>query len=328
MKKTAFGLTVLCLIMAFCVITALNCEAGSSTKTLKCVTFLPKNDHHLDYFFKFVDRIQTQSNGALQIRMVGGPEAIPSFEQIQATRTGVVDLVATCSAYYVGELKEALAFQYGTVPPQEERKVGFYDMMDKIHQEKLNVKYLGRFSYPGHFYFFSNTPFKKISDFNGKRIRSNPGYEPFVRALGATPMNTSFSEVFSVMERGVVDAFAWPIPGPLFYGWESIFKYVIPPGFYEMNTLTHMNLDTWNGLPPNLKKIVMDNVLWMEGEIVPYYEAFEKKQLRIMKEEKGKELITIEDPDRYLKMAMDAAWKMVKEACPETGSKMEAMIRK
>ena len=200
-------------------------------------------------------------------------------------------------------------------------------MMDKIHQEKLNVKYLGRFSYPGRFYIFSNEPFKTISDFKGKRIRSNPGYEPFVRALGATPMNTSFSEVFSVMERGVVDAFAWPIPGPMFYGWESIFKYVVLPGFYEMNTLTHINLDTWKKLPGDLKKIIMDNVLWMEKEIVPYYEAFEKKQLQLM-QDKGKILLTIEDPDRYLKMSMDAAWEMVEKACPKTGPEMKKMIRK
>jgi TRAP-type C4-dicarboxylate transport system substrate-binding protein len=201
-------------------------------------------------------------------------------------------------------------------------------MMDKIHQEKLNVKYLGRFSYPGHFYFFSNKPLRKMSDFNGKRIRSNPGYEPFVKALGASPMNTSFSEVFSVMERGVADAFAWPIDGPLSYGWESIFKYVISPGFYEMNTVAHMNLDAWKSLPDNLKKIIMDNVLWMEAGMVGYYEGYEKKAFKILKEEKGKELITVEDSEAYLKMANDAAWKMVKEACPQTGAKMEAMIRK
>ena len=325
MKRALFSLGILA--AAFSLAFNPICQA-QSTINLKCVTFLPKNDPHLEYFFKFVDRLEQQSKGELKIQKVGGPEAIPSFEQIQATRTGVVDLVATCSAYYIGDLKEALAFQYGNIPPLEERKVGFYEMMDNVHQEKLNMKYLGRFSYPGRFYFFSNKPFKKISDFNGKRIRSNPGYEPFVKALGATPMNTSFSEVFSVMERGVVDAFAWPIPGPLFYGWESIFKFVILPGFYEMNTVTHMNLDKWKSLPPHLQKIVMDNVLWMEKEIVPYYEDFEKKQLKIMKEQKGKELITVEEPEKYLKMSYDAAWEMVKQACPQTGPKMESMIRK
>jgi TRAP-type C4-dicarboxylate transport system substrate-binding protein len=235
--------------------------------------------------------------------------------------------VATCSAYYVGDLKEALSFQYGNITPQEERAVGYYDYMDKIHQEKLNLKYLGRFSYPGHFYFFSNAPLKKIEDFKGKRIRSNPGYEPFIKAMGATPVNTSFSEVFSVMERGVVDAFAWPIPGPLFYGWESIFSYVILPGFYEMNTVMHMNLESWNKLSPDLQKVVMDNTVWMENEIVPYYTEFEKKQLDKMKE-MGKTLITVENPDGYLKLSMDQAWEMVNKACPESGPKMQQMIRK
>ena len=298
---------------------------AESPATLKTVTFLPKNDRHLDYFWKFVDRVQNESGGKIKVQVVGGPEAIPSFEQIQAARTGVVDLVATCGAYYVGDLKEALAFQYGNITPQDERSVGFYEFMDKIHQDKLGLKYLGRFSYPGHFYFFSNKPLKTMADFKGKRIRSNPGYEPFIKAMGATPVNTSFSEVYSVMERGVVDAFAWPIPGPLFYGWESIFNYVILPGFYEMNTVMHMNLKTWNKLSPEVQKIVMDNVIWMENEIVNYYGEFEKKQLEKMKD-MGKTLITIEDSDTYLKLSMDEAWKMVKKACPETGQKMQEMV--
>ncbi len=301
--------------------------AAESPVTLKVVTFLPKNDHHLDYFWKFVERLKEQSDGGIAIKVVGGPEALPSFEQIQAARTGVVDLVATCSAYYVGDLKEALAFQYGNITPQEERSVGFYEFMDRVHRDKLGLKYLGRFSYPGHFYFFSNEPLRSMADFEGKRIRSNPGYEPFVKAMGATPVNTSFSEVFSVMERGVVDAFAWPIPGPLFYGWESVFEYVILPGFYEMNTVMHMNLKTWNKLSPELQEVVMDNVTWMEGEIVPYYRKFEKDQLEKMKD-MGKTLITVEDPEAYLKLSMDKAWEMVRGACPETGPKMESMIRK
>jgi ABC-type siderophore export system fused ATPase/permease subunit len=65
----------------------------------------------------------------------------------------------------------------------------------------------------------------------------------------------------------------------------------------------------------------------MENEMVPYYREFEKQQLDKMKG-MGKTLITVDDPDAYLKLSLDEAWKMVKKTCPETGSKMEKMIRK
>ena len=42
----------------------------------------------------------------------------------------------------------------------------------------------------------------------------------------------------------------------------------------------------------------------------------------------GKTLITVEDAEAYLKLSMDKAWEMVKKACPETGPKMQEMIRK
>ena len=123
MKRGTVVILAAMLLATFYLFCASPAAAGASSVTLKCVTFLPKNDHHLDYFWKFIERIQDQSDGKLKVRVVGGPEAIPSFEQIQATRTGVVDLVATCSAYYIGDLKEALAFQYGNINPQEERSV-------------------------------------------------------------------------------------------------------------------------------------------------------------------------------------------------------------
>ena len=37
---------------------AASTVAAESPITLKTVTFLPKNDHHLDYFWKFVERVQ------------------------------------------------------------------------------------------------------------------------------------------------------------------------------------------------------------------------------------------------------------------------------
>lgn len=318
----AFALVSLFLVSTFIP------PAYAAPITFKCVTFLPVKDRHLDYFHKFLDRIKEQSKGELEIKIIGGPEAIPPFQQMEALRSGVVDMVATCGAYYVGDLPEGWTFQYGNLPPLEERKVGFYDFMDNLHQKKLNAKYLGRFSYPGRFYFFSNVPLRRIDDFKGKRIRVSPGYEAFVKVLGASMVTSTFSEVYTIMERGVVDAFAWPIPGPLEYGWLAVFKYVILPGFYEMNTVTHMNLNSFNRLPPHIQKIVMDNVIWMEKEIVPYYENLVEEQVRIMTKEKGKEAITVENPKKYLKMADDAAWEMIRSKIPETGPKIEKMIRR
>ena len=295
--------------------------------TLKLVCFLPVGEPTQDFWWKFVDRVQEQAKGELIIKTVGGPEAIPSFQQMEALRNGVVDLLATCSAYYTGDLAEAWAFQYGTISPLEERKVGFYDFMDKIHQKKLNVKYLGRFMWPGGFYFYSNVRLTQIADFQGKRIRGSPGYEPFVRALGASYMTTSFAEIYTAMERGVVDAFGWPIPGPLYYGWDAVFKYVILPGWYEQNTVAHMNLDVWNRLPEHLQKLVMDNILWMEEGTVRYYEGAAEKELKAYRE-KGKELITVAESKLYVDISMDAAWKWVRQKSPEAGPIMEDMIRR
>ena len=84
-----------------------------------------------------------------------------------------------------------------------------------------------------------NTPFhlyltKPITkpDLTGFKIRITPVYRDFFTALGATVVQTAPGEVYTALERGVVDGYGWPIGGIFDFGWHEKTKYRVDPGFY------------------------------------------------------------------------------------------------
>ena len=75
-------------------------------------------------------------------------------------------------------------------------------------------------------------------------------YRDFFSALGATVMQTAPGEVYTALERGVVDGYGWPIGGIFDLNWQEKTKYRVDPGFYDAEVSLIVNLDAWKKLSP------------------------------------------------------------------------------
>jgi TRAP-type transport system periplasmic protein len=80
--------------------------AGAEELTLKGAVFVPPSTTYGIPFKRFVDRVNETGKGILQIRIVGGPEAVPADGQAQAVKNGVLDLAAIPPAYYKSAMVE------------------------------------------------------------------------------------------------------------------------------------------------------------------------------------------------------------------------------
>lgn len=56
------------------------------------------------------------------------------------------------------------------------------------------------------------------------------------------------AEIYSALEKGVVDGAAWPVIGALDYGWYEVAGYFLRPTFGTATYMILMNLGTWTGL--------------------------------------------------------------------------------
>jgi TRAP-type mannitol/chloroaromatic compound transport system substrate-binding protein len=105
----------------------------------------------------------------------------------------------------------------------------------------------------------SKKPLRTLADFKGLKIRAPVGMgQDIFTILGAAPVNLPGSEVYTSLERGVVDASDW---GTLSMnqdlGYHKLAKYPSYPGFHSMPMGdVAVNMKRWNALPGDLKLIV------------------------------------------------------------------------
>src|SRR6187401_2841051 len=103
--------------------------AGSSVAQvieLKVASSFARNSIWETGFFMFVDRVNERAKGRLKLNYVGGPEAIPAFQLIDAVRGGVVDVASGVGSYFSATVPEGDAMKLSQITPAEERANGTY----------------------------------------------------------------------------------------------------------------------------------------------------------------------------------------------------------
>src|SRR5665213_331909 len=100
--------------------------AASAQTTMRAIGFIPKNDPVLAMANAWVGEVNSKLSGKLRVNYVGGSEVITRFQQSEALRTGVIDIIFVPSGDYQDQVKTAPAFVLSKISPSEERKSGFY----------------------------------------------------------------------------------------------------------------------------------------------------------------------------------------------------------
>ncbi|NBY04708.1 MAG: hypothetical protein EBQ82_04765, partial [Betaproteobacteria bacterium] len=99
-------------LMGLCVaVAALAAPLAAQAQeiTLKAVNAFQEGTYYARNFERFVKKVNDEGKGLIQINYIGGPKAIPTFEQGNALRSGVVDMSNTTTSFVAGIVPEGLA---------------------------------------------------------------------------------------------------------------------------------------------------------------------------------------------------------------------------
>jgi len=242
--RTHSWLRAAALALAF---TAASGAAIAQEVTLKLGTGFAENSMYVKRLLDWAAKVNADGKGQLQINFIGGPKAIPTFEVGKSVRSGVIDLALNTGAFYTNVMVESDFLKLTQMPIAEQRKNGAFEAINAVWNEKGGMQYLGRFveNQPFHIYLT-----KRIDkpDLTGLKIRITPVYRDFFQALGATVITTAPGEVYTALERGVVDGYGWPIGGIFDLAWHEKTKFRVEPAFYDAEVSIIMNLQSWNRL--------------------------------------------------------------------------------
>ncbi|MEM9394303.1 MAG: TRAP transporter substrate-binding protein DctP [Pseudomonadota bacterium] len=289
--------------------------AAQATETITAVHAFPTTLIYTKSFLEFVDKVNERGEGVIQIEVRGGPEAIGMFQQPDAVRDGIVDMVYTPGSFYGGSLPEKDAMVASNLTAIEARANGGTELIDQIHQEKMGLKYLGWFDSGVTYNLWTRDEpqFTAEGDLEvqGLKLRGNAVYNAFfTEYLGAQVIDLPTTDVYAALERGVVDATGWTQIGLIDLKWNEFLNYRIEPNFFSTDLGVIVNLEKWDSLSAEAQTILQDVATEHEAASVEALRAKRDEDFAKL-EEMGMQVVSLEGDAkaRYLAAAREKTWE-------------------
>ncbi len=296
---------------------------ATAEETITAVHAFPETLIYTQSFLSFVDKVNEAGAGVIQIEVRGGPEAIGMFQQPDAVRDGIVDMVYTPGSFYGGSLPEKDAMVASNLTAIETRQNGGTALIDEIHQEKMGLKYLGWFDSGVCYNLWTRNEPSFDADGNleveGLKLRGNAVYNAFfTNYLGAQVIDLPTGEVYASLQRGVVDATGWTQIGLIDLKWNEFLNYRIEPCFFSTDLGVIVNLESWNNLSDEAKTILQDVAVQHEIDSVNALRGKRDDDFAAL-EEQGMKVVELEGEARanYLAAAREKTWERMREQMAE-----------
>ncbi|MCF7352967.1 TRAP transporter substrate-binding protein [Vibrio sp. CK2-1] len=198
---------------------------------IKIAHYFPDNHPHHQALLKFKQNVEQRSDGHIEVKIFSNAALGNERQMINGIRNG------TIQAALFGSLMQDLDYKLGFVElpflfRDYEHVQKFYDSdvakEISITFEAYGVKHLSD-AVLGFREITSNKPINSPEDYKGIRLRI-PNATTFVsmaNQLGVNAQTMSFTEVFTALEQGVVDAQEGPVSIIKSQGYYEVQKYVI-----------------------------------------------------------------------------------------------------
>ena len=233
---------------------------GAHAKTLKVQGSYTAGSFAYKYTTEvWAPKLEAMTGGSLKIDVQPTKSIVPHRETLAAVKNGILDGDINAVAYFSGldagyALMGDLIAGYDT-PEQMQMFCmhgGGKEMLQKLHDKytKKGVRVIGCGPYSREA-FVATIPIRTVADFKGVKVRSPEGLASEVfRRAGAAPVAIPYSEVYTSLEKGIVDAAdASAYVNNESNGLHKIAKYPIYPGIHSMAVIQMIiNNKVWNKL--------------------------------------------------------------------------------
>jgi len=295
--------------------------------TLRMVSAFAENGIYVQHLQKWLQKFNSEGKGTLQVNFVGGPKAVPTFEVGNAVKSGVVDMALATGAFYTNVMPEADFLKLTQVPVAEQRRNGAFAAINDLWMQKANMVYLARMVENQPFHLYLN---KKIDrpELTGLKIRITPVYREFFAGQGANVVTMPPGEVYTALERNVVDGYGWPIGGIFDLNWHEKTRYRVDPGFYDAEVSIVMNLDAWRKLDARQKAFLEKQMLALEA-MNGFWKTYAAEETA-RQEKAGIQAIRFDvaAAKAWTDKAYETGWATAMKANPEFAGKLKALTAK
>ncbi len=220
-------------------------------------------EHGIDGFIK---RVYDRTEGQVDFQISSFPElGLAGPDSLRLIEDRTMELAEIYSGYIGGDLPIIdMANLWGLYPDPATNFAVIDVTRDDIHgiiEEQSNGIVIMENYYESN-YYFSSRPLNSLSDFEGLKTRSHSTVlSDLLGGMGADPQFMAFADVYTALERGVLDAAVSCGTCGSGVRWYEVTDYLVGPIVAIGVTWITMNKDVWDSIPPDLQAIIKE-----EGE--------------------------------------------------------------
>ena len=264
----SLSIGVACIVMSGCDSpqvgseTAVGADAKEFTWTIQSLWQAGSINHSV--FERFCENVKALTDGRLEIVPVPVGTLVAYNETLDAVGSGILDGQQSGPGYSAG--KDAGFAMLSEFPGAYETAYQMQMWFEYGGGKELARELYGRFNlfYIGSVWHGmesipSKKPLLSVDDLKGVKMRIPEGLnQEIFNRIGAAPVNIPGSEVYTSLDRGVIDATDWGTLGMnIDLGYHKIAPYQIYPGFHSLPMGdVAVNMDRWHELPSDIQTIL------------------------------------------------------------------------
>lgn len=239
--------------------------------------------------------VDIMSNGRFKIKIFGSGELVPGLESFDTTSSGTTEMGAGAAYYWAGKTPASVFFAavpFGMNGQQVQSwllggDMEGYNLWKEVYKPFNLVPFLaGNTGVQMGGWF--NKEINSVNDLKGLKMRIPGLAGKALEKAGGAAINVAPGELYTNLERGVIDATEWV--GPYHdakLGLNKVAKYYYTPGWHEPGTQLEFfaNTEAHAKLPKDLKEILWTATLRVQAWVLAEFDAQNGSYLDKLKSE-------------------------------------------
>lgn len=270
MKKVLLVLLSLMLVIGIAVT---GCAKPAPAKPIELTVahHLPTiHQQHERVIVPWAEELAKRTEGRVTAKIYPAGVLGKVFEEYDMVLKGTCDVGWLISTYFPGRhpLEEAFHLPF-LVPPGANNPTGklirdavYEKFLIPHHYNDVKVLWTGRFE--PNVLHLAEKPVRTMEDMKGLVIGFPGGklMPKLITAVGGSPEQVPVTDMYTAMERGMIDGQIIPLEVQLAFKLIEVTKYVTLLNLGSGTNFMGMRLETWNKISPKDQKIIDELSIW------------------------------------------------------------------
>jgi TRAP-type transport system periplasmic protein len=251
------------------------------------------HDTQTEWMKRFAAMVEKDSGGRIKGQIYPASQLGTIPRQIEGTQFGAIQGWIGPLEFLVGidERYEVLSAP-GLFSSREQYQHTIEDpaVRDLILKLGANKGLIGAGIFPiGPSSIDTRKPVHRLADYSGLKIRvlASQFQTEMIKRMGGSPVAMTLADVLPALQQGAIDGSLTTITQYTTLHYVDVAKYVVETGQPYVSTIAVLSKKWMDGLPPDLRKIVIDDAAKESKDIVPFIYRFFDAQRSVWLQQGG-----------------------------------------